>query len=128
MAVTPEDLEREYQRCLRREADRYRERAKSRQGHFETYDILHFDAEAEESKERDHSTSWLSDRGKGAAIIRSCGKNMADLWRRREAAAIKKVRRNASHLLEVFKLILKNGENREKSICELIEIGTPKKK
>ena len=127
-AITPEELEREYGQCLRREKDRYREWAKTRQGAFETYQIMHFDAEAEEAREREHSTSWLSDRGRGAAAIRRCGPAKADIWRKRENAAVKKVRRKAPHLLQVLRLILKNGSNREESICELMtKIGTRKK-
>ena len=127
-AITPAELEREYRRCLDRERDRYREWAKTKQGAFETYQALHFDAEAEEARERNNSTSWLTDRGRGAAIIRRCGPAQADVLQRREAAAIKKVRRKAPHLLTVLRLILKNGSNREKSICELMaKIGTRKK-
>ena len=126
--ITPAELEREYKRCIAREKDRYREWAKTRQGAFETYQVLHFDAEAEEAREREHSTSWLSDRGRGAAVIRRCGTDKADIWRKREAAAVKKVRRKAPHLLPVLRLILKNGSNREESICELMaKIGTRKK-
>ena len=117
--ITPAELEREYKRCLVRERDRYREWAKTRQGAFETYQVLHFDAEAEEGREREKSSSWLSDRGRSAAMLRRCGPARADILQRREAAAIKKVRRNAPHLLPVLRLILKNGSNREKSICEL---------
>ena len=118
----------EYKKCLAMERDRYRAWAKTRQGAFETHQILHFDAEAEEAQERDRSTSWLSDRGKSAAVIRRCGPAKAETWRKREAAAIKKVRRAAPHLLPVLRLILKNGSNREKSICELMaKIGTRKK-
>lgn len=117
----------EYKRCIAREKDRYREWAKTRQGAFETYQVLHFDAEAEEAREREHSTSWLSDRGRSAAVIRRCGQSRTDLCRKREAAAIEKVRRKAPHLLPVLRLILKNGSNREKSICELTKIHTRKK-
>ena len=118
----------EYRRCIAREKDRYREWAKTRQGAFETYQVMHFDAEAEEAREREHSTSWLSDRGRGAATIRRCGPARADIWQKREIAAVKKVRRKAPHLLPVLRLILKNGSNREKSICELTaKIGTRKK-
>ena len=73
--ITPAELEREYRRCLDRERDRYREWAKTKQGAFETYQVLHFDAEAEEARERENSTSWLSDRGRSAAAIRRCGRN-----------------------------------------------------
>ena len=126
-AITPTELERAYKRCLVRERDRYREWAKTRQGAFETYQVMHFDAEAEEATERENSTSWLSDRGRGAAAIRRCGPVRMDILRKREAAAIEKIRRTAPRLLPVFRLILKNGSNREKSICELIRIHTRKK-
>ena len=127
-AITPTELERAYRRCLDRERDRYREWAKTRQGAFETYQVLHLDAEAEEATERENSTSWLSDRGRGAAAIRRCGPAQAKVLHKREAAAIKKVRRKAPHLLPVLQLILKNGSNKEKSICEIMSrIGTPKK-
>ena len=117
----------EYKRCIARERKRYREWAKTKQGAFETYQVLHLDAEAEEARERENSTSWLSDRGKGAAAVRRCGPARTDILRKREAAAIEKVRRAAPHLLGVLRLILKNGNNREKSICELIRIHTRKK-
>ena len=125
--ITPAELEREYKRCLDRERDRYREWAKTKQGSFETHKVMHLDAEAEEALERENSTSWLSDRGKGAAAIRRCGPARAKVLRKREAAAVEKVRRTAPHLLGVLRLILKNGNNREKSICELIRLHTRKK-
>ena len=125
--ITPDEMEREYKRCIAREKDRYREWAKTKQGAFETYQVMHFDAEAEEAREREHSTSWLSDRGRGASVIRRFGQSRTDLWHKREAAAIEKVRRKAPHLLTVLRLILKNGSNREKSICELVKIHTRKK-
>ena len=127
-AITPDELEAEYKRCIEREKDRYREWAKTRQGAFETYQVLHFDAELEEAREREHFSSWLSDRGKGAATIRRCGPAREKILKKREAAAIKKVQRTAPHLLPVLRLILKNGSNREKSICELMaKIRTHKK-
>ena len=125
--ITPAELERAYRHCLDMERDRYREWAKTKQGAFETYQVLHFDAEAEEAVERENSTSWLSDHGRGAAAIRRCGPVRTDILRKREAAAIEKIRRTAPRLLPVFRLILKNGSNREKSICELIRIHTRKK-
>ena len=126
-AITPEEMAQAYRQCIRQERKRYREWAKTKQGAFETYQVLHLDAEAEEARERERSTSWLSDRGKGAAAIRRCGPARTDIWRKREAAAIEKVRRQAPHLLPVLRLILKNGSNREESICELVKIHTRKK-
>ena len=126
--ITPDELEREYKRCLARERDRYREWAKTKQGAFETYQVLHFDAEAEEARERENSTSWLSDRGRSAAAIRRCNPARTKVLQKRGATAIKKVQRKAPHLLPVLRLILKNGSNREKSICEIMAKTRTRKK
>ena len=89
---------------------------------------LHFDAEAEEARERENSTSWLSDRGRSAAAIRRCNPARTKVLQKREAAAIKKVQRKAPHLLPVLRLILKNGSDREKSICEIMAKTRTRKK
>ena len=116
----------EYKRCIAREKDRYREWAKTRQGAFETYQVLHFDAEAEEAREREHSTSWLSDRGRGAAAIRRCGKvarpqDDPDTRRKRINRARMAIVRNMPECLETFWLIIKNGKNRKESIWQLMK-------
>ena len=121
----------EYRRCIAREKDRYREWAKTRQGAFETYQVLHFDAEAEEAREREHSTSWLSDRGKGAAAIRRCGKiarpqDDPATRQKRIDRAKHLVMRKAPECLQTFWLILKNGKNRKESIWQLAQ-KTPSK-
>ena len=121
----------EYKRCIAREKDRYREWAKTRQGAFETYQVMHFDAEAEEAREREHSTSWLSDRGKGAAAIRRCGKiarpqDDPATRRKRIDRAKHLVMRKAPECLQTFWLILKNGKNRKESIWQLAQ-KTPSK-
>ena len=110
-AITPTELERAYRRCLDRERDRYREWAKTRQGAFETYQVLHFDAEAEEARERENSTSWLSDHGRGAAAIRRCGKSARaqddpDTRKKRIDRAKHLVMRKEPECLETFWLIL----------------------
>ena len=125
-AITPDELEREYKRCIAREKDRYRENAKTRQGAFETYQVLHFDAEAEEAREREHSTSWLSDRGRGAATIRRFGKvarpqDDPDTRKKRIDRAKHLVMRKAPECLETFWLILRNGKNRKESIWQLMK-------
>ena len=125
-AITPDELEREYKRCIAREKDRYRENAKTRQGAFETYQVLHFDAEAEEAREREHSTSWLSDRGRGAAVIRRCGKvarpqDDPDTRKKRIDRAKHLVMRKAPECLETFWLIIRNGKNRKESIWQLMK-------
>ena len=123
--ITPEEMDREYKRCIRRENDRYREWAKSRQGAFETYQVMHFDAEAEEAREREHSTSWLSDRGRGARVIRVFGKvarpqDDLDTRQKRIDRAKHLVMRKAPECLETFWLIIKNGKNRKESIWQLV--------
>ena len=124
--ITPEMLAREYGQCLRRERKRYREWAKTKQGAFETYQVLHFDAEQEEAREREHSTSWLSDRGRGAAVIRRCGKvarpqDDPDTRKKRIDRAKHLVMRKAPECLKTFWLILRNGKNRKESIWQLMK-------
>lgn len=124
--ITPDELEREYKRCLDRERDRYREWAKTKQGAFETYQVLHFDAEAEEARERENSTSWLSDRGRSAAAIRRCGKiarpqDDPATRQKRIDRAKHLVMRKAPECLQTFWLILKNGKNRKESIWQLAQ-------
>ena len=124
--ITPAELEREYRRCLDRERDRYREWAKTKQGAFETYRVLHFDAEAEEARERENSTSWLSDRGRSAAAIRRCGKiarpqDDPATRQKRIDRAKHLVMRKAPECLQTFWLILKNGKNRKESIWQLAQ-------
>ena len=124
--ITPDELEREYKRCLARERDRYREWAKTKQGAFETYRVLHFDAEAEEARERENSTSWLSDRGRSAAAIRRCGKiarpqDDPATRQKRIDRAKHLVMRKAPECLRTFWLILKNGKNRKESIWQLAQ-------
>ena len=124
--ITPAELEREYRRCLDRERDRYREWAKTKQGAFETYRVLHFDAEAEEARERENSTSWLSDHGRSAAAIRRCGKiarpqDDPATRQKRIDRAKHLVMRKAPECLQTFWLILKNGKNRKESIWQLAQ-------
>ena len=124
--ITPAELERDYRRCLDRERDRYREWAKTKQGAFETYRVLHFDAEAEEARERENSTSWLSDHGRSAAAIRRCGKiarpqDDPATRQKRIDRAKHLVMRKAPECLQTFWLILKNGKNRKESIWQLAQ-------
>ena len=92
---------------------------------------MHFDAEAEEAREREHSTSWLSDRGNGAAAIRRCGKiarpqDDPATRQKRIDRAKHLVMRKAPECLQTFWLILKNGKNRKESIWQLAQ-KTPSK-
>ena len=122
----------EYRRCLAREKDRYREWARTRQGAFETYRILHFDAEAEEAMEREHSTSWLSDGGRGAEAIRGFDEvarpqDDPDTRKRRIDRAKHLVMRKAPECLGTFWLIIRNGRNRKESIWQLMKRKTSKR-
>lgn len=93
------------------EAERLRERQwrRTRQGAFES-SFVSFDANTECYYPL-------------AAVISSkkC-KEEPDLEKRRRAykTAHDRVRRNAPHCLKVFNLIIKNGKDRQKSICELV--------
>ena len=69
----------------------------------------------------------VCERIRAREAIRRCNPARTKVLQKRGAAATEKVRRKAPHLLPVFRLILKNGSNREKSICELIKIHTRKK-
>jgi len=116
-------MEAAYQFCLKRERDRERKWKLTKQGAFESA-VLHFDLEAEESCERERSTSWLSDRGKGARQIRRVCDPQPDPVkerRRRIDRAKHLIARNAPECLKVFWLILKNGSNRKESIWQLVK-------
>ena len=125
-AVTPDELEREYKRCLARERKRYRDWAKTKQGAFETHQVLHLDAEAEEAQERENSTSWLSDRGKGAAASLAGGtvvlpQDDPETRQKRIDRAKHLIMRKSPECLQTFWLILKNGKNRKESIWQLMK-------
>lgn len=114
--ISPAELEREYRRCIRRERDRYRAWSKTRQGAFETYNVLHFDAQAEEDFERDFASSWLSDGGKGAAAIRRGNVDDEARSKRAMKAALARARRISPELARTLRLIMANGKNRDRSI------------
>ena len=131
-AVTPDELEREYKRCLARERKRYRDWAKTRQGAFETYQILHLDAEAEEALEHEHSTSWLSDRGKGAAPIRACGtvvrpQDDTEPRQKRINRARMAIIRHMPECLGTFRKIINNGSNWKESVWQIMQEAKSKK-
>jgi len=129
-AITRRQLEEVYEQCLERERDRERKYKLSLQGAFETFDVLHFDQEAEEDRDRDRSSSWLSDRGKGAEAIRSFDETPPDPVAERKKRidrAKHLVQRKAPECLKVFWLILKNGSNRKESIWELMKLKPSKR-
>ena len=91
------------------DAERHREKQwrRTKQGAFES-SFVSF----EETKEPFYPL--------GAAISRPFHQN-PEKARRAYKTAHELVRRRAPHCLEVFRLILKNGSNRQLSICEMIE-------
>ena len=107
----------EYRKCLKRERDRMRSRRKCRQGRFES-SMLSFDNMPSEMME---SSAWLSDQGAGAEKVYAAldGETPETVYARRLRLARQRLRRAHPELVEVFNLIVKNGSNREESICEL---------
>lgn len=103
-------------RALDRKEQRYR---KSGQGAFEnsfaSYDAI-ADASFDPSK-----MALLSDCGRWARIIRGYGNDPLGEALKRIDAARNRIKRRDPTLLQVFYLVLKNGTDREKSICELME-------
>ena len=82
--------------------------------------------------------AWVTDRGQGAAALRSLvsfdldgDENRVDDptrpsgrssdWNRRRKSALERVRRQLPHALETLKLIIRNIDNRKESICSLVK-------
>ena len=105
----------EYRKALKREADRERSWRKSRQGMFES-SMPSLDEHV--AKFDDPSKiAVVSDGGKGEeAVMASVAKSFYTL-----CIADARERLNACDrkLVPVFDLVVKNGTNREESICEL---------
>jgi len=126
--ITPREMEAAYRLCLERERDRERKAKLTKQGAFESA-ILHLDFEKEEAREREASTSWLSDRGRGARQIRRAADPQPQKPTRAQLInrAKQLVMRNAKDCSVVFWLILKNRSNRKESICQLERITDAKR-
>lgn len=117
--VTSREVEAAYRLCLERERLRERDWRTTKQGAFES-SFIHFDFEAEAAQERSNSASWLSDRGKGARQIRACDPVPQKPTRKQRInKARMTVMRHLPECLTTFWLVLKNGNNRKESICEL---------
>ena len=122
------------------EAERLRERQwrQTRQGEFES-SMLSLDMLPADTTQ-DTYESWICDHGQGAAAIRTFSSELEGACplalvisekknekikldskenHRAYKKAHKRVSRKAPHCLKVFNLIIKNGNKREKSICEL---------
>ena len=99
----------------REERDRERKLRKAKcRAHLA--DSVHL-ADFDEAESRDESPGWISDGGKGEeAVMTSVAKSFYTL-----CIADARERLNACDrkLVPVFDLVVKNGTNREESICEL---------
>jgi len=123
--------EKVYRQCLKRELDRERKWRNSEQGAFEA-SMLSLDRIISRKHCRDVPNSaaddcdfavdgWQSDGGKGMeAVIRYCDGELGEsYYQRRIKFARRRLARYDRRLLEVFDLIMKNGKNREESICQM---------
>ena len=113
--------EKVYRECLKRERDRERLWRKSKR-HKDVRNHLHFvHVDFEEAEAQDESPAWQSDGGKGMeAVIRYCDGELGEsYYLRRIKYARRRLARYDRRLLEVFDLIMKNGKNREESICQM---------
>ena len=105
IAITSYKEERDRERKLRK--------AKCRE---HLADIVHL-AAIEEAESRKESPTWISDGGKGEeAVMASVAKSFYTLCIKRSRELLK---RKQPELVTVFDLVVKNGTNREESICEL---------
>jgi len=145
-AITAREMEAAHRLCLERERIRERDWRETRQGAFEST-ILHLDFEAEEALEREGSTSWLSDRGRGARQIArpllTSPEEFAGMVKEAEEKGlpppkpkptreqlVNKARmaiiRHMPECLKTFRLVLKNETNWKESVWELMKSTTSK--
>lgn len=75
-----------------------------------------FNPEVEEA-----DNPYLSDLGDGAEQIRSFDVDLSEAERKAVDRARKKIMRKCPECWPVMKLILKNGKDRQKSICTIIQ-------
>ena len=99
----------------REERDRERKLRKAkRRAHLA--DSVHL-ADFDEAESREESPAWISDGGKGEeAVMTSVAKSFYTLC---VEDARKKLVAFDGKLVTVFDIVVKNGNNREESICEL---------
>ena len=108
-------------RCLKRERDRERRWRTTPQGAFES-SMLSLDQGARVG-ESNISNEWMSDKGLGVERLVDAIDGVGDLswYNRRIRAARERLKRAHPELLKVFDLIIKNGNNRKESICQLMK-------
>ena len=113
--------------CLKLERDRGRSRRRYGKGKFQD-NMLHiehnFDFQRIENSDEDPRNAWISDKGAGAAGIRSFDEMIdGSYYTRRIKTARVRLSRVHPELVEVFNLVVKNGKNRNESIAELADKG-----
>ena len=113
-------MSEEYAKCLKRERDREAEWRTTKQGAFES-GMLSFDT-LMDSFEDPSKAAIFSDNGAGAeAVIDHCDGVTPES---RRARCIRNARRRLLRThpewLEVFDLVIENGENRTESICSMV--------
>jgi len=109
------DEAREY--CLSQERERMRKHQDTLQGAFEA-SMVSLDTMTA-GLDDPGKMACFSDGGAGAEAVADGGAGRAT-WRQKRDNAARRLRRaRKQHLVPVFLLICKNGNNREESICEL---------
>jgi len=103
--------------CLELERKSEWKRRQSRQGRFET-SFESYDALVDRFTDPTEIATF-SDGGKGAEEINRIDESPMTVWKRRKMWAEMRIKRHCPELLRVFRLIVKNGSNREESIWEL---------
>jgi len=117
-AITREELEAEYRKCLERERIRRHKWRKTKQGGFESafvsYDAMLGDSDGATDKLRCAGTlgSVISDPGPDVPSV--CDPNKL------KASCAKLRRHGKGHLVRTLQLIVKNGNNREESIWQIM--------
>ena len=116
-----------YERALARERERERKRRATAQGRFESA-ALSLDARPD--LDTDECESWLTDAGRGAAVIRGETpepEDTGDTRRKRMDWAKHRIMRKAPECLETFWLVIRNGKNRKESIWQLMKSKASKR-
>jgi len=121
-AITRKELEAAYRKCLKMEENRiYSHRKKTQQGMFEDTHILRMDLQRDTVDDESAQQSWQSDHGAGVERIMSAFEDPAVIMARCIDRARNRVARRCPEYLPVLRAVLRNGNNRRKSINELVD-------
>lgn len=109
---------RTYEEALRLERQRERHYRQTERGKFASK-MLSLDMLPAETTLAEYE-SWISDNGAGVeAIISFEDESIGNYYHRKARAALARVRRNLPECVQTLKGVLKNGSNREETICEM---------